>query len=125
MKGCCLIGKTICQAFGSRFSERSRERFRTIERTLSRHHKKRRDGRGEAEKIATHTHRITPYSLHPSEDLIALTSVDGQGNSDVVTKTISGDSTKGIIATKFREDTPRFSPDGNWFTYFSMDTGKP
>ncbi|MEZ5346505.1 MAG: protein kinase [Pyrinomonadaceae bacterium] len=88
-------------------------------------YRKRADGTGEAEKLAENQYRIIPYSHHPTEKIISLTKADAQGNTDIVTRSLESGKTEAVVATKFREDTPRFSPDGRWLAYFSMDTGVP
>jgi eukaryotic-like serine/threonine-protein kinase len=49
-----------------------------------------------------------------------------QGNSQILTKRLDRDSSaEPVVTIRFRVDTPRFSPDGKWPAYFSMDTGRP
>lgn len=85
--------------------------------------KKSADGTGEAEEIHNESYRLIPYSLHPTENLMSL--VSRKESSDIFVKSLDDKELKPLITTKFGEDTPRFSPDGKWFSYVSMDTGRP
>ena len=86
-------------------------------------HKKSADGTGVEEEIHTGKSRVAPYSLHPTDNILAIASRENA--SDVILKSLTEKKVKDRISTKFVEDTPRFSPDGKWLAYFSMDTGMP
>ena len=86
-------------------------------------YKKNADGTGEPEEIHKEDYRLIPYSIHPTENLLSL--VSRKGTSDIFVKSLEDQSIKPVVATPFSEDTPRFSPDGQWLVYSSMDTGRP
>ncbi len=88
-------------------------------------YEKNSDGTGEAREIYKSDKRVSPYSIHPTENVLALSVLNHQGNSGIIAKSLNDGTTKDVVSTRFREDTPRFSPDGKWLLYFSMDTGRP
>lgn len=83
------------------------------------------NGTGEAELLHESKFRLKPYSVHPTENVLAIVASNRQGDVDLITKSLDDSSVGEISVTKFREDTPRFSPDGKWVSYFSMDSGQP
>ena len=88
-------------------------------------YRKSANGSGEAEEIHTSKFRLKPYSVHPTENVLAIVASNRHGDVDIITKSLTDSSIEEVSATKFREDTPRFSPDGKWVSYFSMDSGQP
>lgn len=88
-------------------------------------YKKSANGSGEAEEIYTSKFRLKPYSLHPTQNVLAIVASNRRGDVDIITKSLTDSSINEVSVTKFREDTPRFSPDGKWISYFSMDSGQP
>jgi serine/threonine-protein kinase len=87
-------------------------------------YKKNADGTGEAEMLTSGDKQYHAYSIHPTENLLALTTFTSTGNTDIVTINLADKVQKAIIASPFKEDTPRFSPDGKWIAFHSMETGK-
>ncbi|NNE98680.1 MAG: protein kinase [Pyrinomonadaceae bacterium] len=83
------------------------------------------DGTGAPEQIHSGKYRLLPYSLHPDEKVLLMAATNKQGEAGIELKSLEDGSVRTLVGTKFREDTPRFSPDGKWVAYFSMDSGRP
>jgi len=99
--------------------------YATAKENIFKIYKKAANGSGKAEELHESQFRSKPYSIHPTENILAIVLSNAHGDVDLITKSLADSSTKEISVTKFREDTPRFSPDGKWVSYFSMDSGQP
>ncbi|MCO6511694.1 MAG: protein kinase [Aridibacter famidurans] len=82
------------------------------------------DGSDSREELYSGESKMVPYSFHPSEPLIALASMPGPDRAEIALLSLNDRSIKPVIATQFKEDSPRFSPDGDSLAYFSMESGK-
>ncbi|HSE98298.1 MAG TPA: protein kinase [Blastocatellia bacterium] len=78
----------------------------------------------EAELLLQSEYRHVPYSWHPSGKSLALVAMYGSNNSDVVILSLQGNRATPFLTSPFIEDTPCFSPDGRWISYFSMESGR-
>jgi Tol biopolymer transport system component/predicted Ser/Thr protein kinase len=78
----------------------------------------------EAEKLISSEYRHLPYSWHPAGQLLALAAIYSTSNSDVLMWSAQNNKTAAFVSSPFIEDTPRFSPDGRWLAYFSIESGK-
>jgi serine/threonine-protein kinase len=78
----------------------------------------------EPEQLLRSESRHIPYSWHPSGQILALVAIYSSTNSDVLMLSLDGYRVTPFLTSPFIEDTPRFSPDGRWVTYFSMESGR-
>ena len=81
-------------------------------------------GGGAIERLISGETRYIPYSWHPDGTTLALTVISSTNNTDIVVYTPADGKISTVMSLPFIEDTPRFSPDGRWLAYFSMETGK-
>lgn len=82
------------------------------------------DGSDSREDLYSGESKIVPYSFHPTEPLIALASMPGPDRAEIAFLSLNDRTIRPVIATQFKEDSPRFSPDGDSLAYFSMESGK-
>lgn len=82
------------------------------------------DGSDSREELYSGEAKLVPYSFHPTEPLIALASMPGPDRAEIAILDLSDRSVRPVIATEFKEDSPRFSPDGEELAYFSMESGR-
>lgn len=82
------------------------------------------DGAGDPEELYSGEAKLLPYSFHPNEPIVALASMPNPGQADIALLSLTDRSIRQLISTDFKEDSPRFSPDGERIAYFSMETGK-
>jgi Tol biopolymer transport system component/predicted Ser/Thr protein kinase len=82
------------------------------------------DKGSEPEQLLQSEYRHVPYSWHPSGEALALVAIYSSNNSDVVMLSAEGNRISPFLTSPFIEDTPRFSPDGCWVSYFSMESGR-
>lgn len=87
-------------------------------------YRKQSDGTGNAEELFSSENRHLPYSIHPTEPVLALSNVPAANNSDIVLLSIPDSKLTTFIGTPFKEDAPKISPDGRSVAYFSMETGR-
>ncbi len=87
-------------------------------------HRRSADGNGEPEELLSAKERHLPYSMHPTEPVLALSTVPSANDSDIVMLSLDDRKITPFIKTAFKEDAPKFSPDGRSVAYFSMETGK-
>jgi serine/threonine protein kinase/Tol biopolymer transport system component len=67
-----------------------------------------------------------PEDSSPDGHALAYTAFSLETNSDVMVLPLNGDrQPRPIVATKFVEGSPKFSPDGRWLAYCSNESGKP
>ena len=85
--------------------------------------KKNADGSGNVVKIFSSKTHFRPYSIHPSEQvvLISMKLPSGKGSISAISL-VDGKLTTVIEASEIL-DMPRFSPDGKWLAYFSIESG--
>jgi serine/threonine protein kinase/Tol biopolymer transport system component len=69
----------------------------------------------------------SPESWSPDGRVLAFTQMDKpESGSDVYALPTVGDRTPfPVVATKFSEGSPKFSPDGRWLAYASDESGQP
>lgn len=90
------------------------------------------DGTGHDEVVYEDRAQVVPFDVGRGERL-TYTRVDQRRDSDIWVRPLqpSGSTAapaeatevaQGFRATEFRENEPRFSPDGAWLTYSSTDT---
>ncbi len=88
-------------------------------------YRKSANGAGKVETLYSSPGRLRPYSVNQIDNTLAIAAADGISASDIIMKPLDGGATKPFADTKFKADTPRFSPDGKWISYFAMDSGQP
>jgi WD40 repeat protein len=85
--------------------------------------RKRADGTGEVERVATSPDWQYPNSISPDGKILVFTE-----GEDIYTVHMSGEK-KGVpepfLATQFEEYDGQVSPDGQWIAYVSDVTGQP
>ena len=65
-----------------------------------------------------------PASWSPDGQLLAFTATSGNGNADTyILNRDTGTAEPFVATTAFRENSPMFSPDGNWIAYVSNQSG--
>jgi serine/threonine-protein kinase len=82
------------------------------------------DTGSEPQQLLQSEYRHVAYSWHPSGQVIAVVAIYSSNNSDVVMLSADGNGISPFLNSPFIEDTPRFSPDGRWVSYFSMESGR-
>ncbi|REJ77488.1 MAG: hypothetical protein DWQ47_14010 [Acidobacteria bacterium] len=82
------------------------------------------DGSDEPEQLYSGEAKLLPYSSHPTQPLVALASMPKPGASDIAVLSLQDRSIRQVVDTEFKEDSPRFSPDGSKLAYFSNESGK-
>jgi eukaryotic-like serine/threonine-protein kinase len=99
---------------------------RTIYYTVSRdgHNKivsRPADGTGVEDVLIDEAAPLVPFGIE--RRLLAFTRVDQENDSDLwVVSLDAGHEKRALRASEFRENEPRVSPDGAWFTYSSTDS---
>ena len=81
------------------------------------------DGSGNARKVLTTKKTINSYSIHPTENIIAFSSFPNTGKGEILTASLSDGKLETLIESPEVLDMPRFSPDGKWLAYFSIESG--
>ncbi|MEZ5427788.1 MAG: protein kinase [Pyrinomonadaceae bacterium] len=87
-------------------------------------YRKNADGTGDAEPLTSGPKQYHAYSIHPTENLLTATLFASTGNTDILTIDLTDKSQKQLLTSPFKEDTARFSPDGKWLAFHSMESGK-
>jgi serine/threonine protein kinase len=79
------------------------------------------DGSGDEKLLFEDSKQIVPFDISP-QNLLACTRM---GNDSDLWLLPMSDYTKGrpFRETRFRENEPKFSPDGRWLAYSSTDSG--
>jgi Tol biopolymer transport system component len=81
------------------------------------------DGSGEAEPFLTREHELAGMSWRPGEQRLAFYEYNPVGARDIWTLSPEGDASP-FLVTSFNERSPIFSPDGQWLTYVSNESGR-
>ncbi len=81
------------------------------------------DSSTEPEILLTSEYRHLPYTCSPDCRPLALVVTYSPSNTDIL-MLAEDRKTAPFVNTPFIEDTPRFSPDGRWLAYFSMESGQ-
>ena len=81
------------------------------------------DGSGEAEPLLTREYELAPMSWRPGEQRLAFIEIKSPSARDIWTLSPEGDATP-FLVTSFNERSPLFSPDGQWLTYASNESGR-
>lgn len=89
------------------------------------------DGTGDAQLLLESEHSILPNSWHPSGDLLAYTE-QNPGGADIFIVPVQDDESEGLTAGEpeplltgpFSESVARFSPDGHFIAYASIESGQ-
>lgn len=79
------------------------------------------DGSGRPEPLV-HTERASPRSWSPQGQHLAFV-ISPPWDIWIFTRD-GGSAPRPLLATPFREDFPRFSPDGRWLAYVSDESGR-
>lgn len=87
-------------------------------------YRKKADGSGSTEEIYSSDVQIRPNSIHPTENIIALAYFPSRTRGNIGVVDIDSGKLTSIVENKFTNDMPRFSPDGKWIAYFSVESGK-
>jgi Tol biopolymer transport system component len=81
------------------------------------------DGTGQDELIYQDRTSVVPFDIGLGNRL-AYTRVDQRRDADLWVMPLADiAAAHSLRATEFRENEPRFSPDGDWITYSATDTG--
>lgn len=84
------------------------------------------DGTGADEVVIADSTRAVPFHLSVA-NLLAFTRSDQRRDNDIWLVPIGADAVPGeqkpFRASTWRENEPRFSPDGQWLAYSTTDTG--
>jgi len=88
--------------------------------------RKRADGTGPAEFLATHELSLSEGLQSPDGRwLVARTSTSVRGSGDIMALEIGVDTALvPLLATRFGEVTPTLSPDGKYLAYASNESGR-
>ena len=87
-------------------------------------YRKKADGSGATEEIYTSDVQIRPNSIHPTENIVALAYFPSRTRGNIGVVDMSTGKLTAVVENKFTNDMPRFSPDGKWIAYFSVESGK-
>ena len=83
------------------------------------------DGSGSAERLLARPGRQYAHAAVPDGSGIVVTEIPPSGTSDIVLLPLAGDRTpRPILATEFNERLPAISPDGQWMTQTSNESGR-
>ncbi len=67
----------------------------------------------------------SPESWSPDGRTLAFTQMDNmEHGSDIYVLTLPDRTPRPLLATKFSEGSPKFSPDGHWVAYSSNESGR-
>jgi hypothetical protein len=81
-------------------------------------------GSGEAEVLVDSKSEIHPSSFSPRGDLLAYVTVGSSASKDIGILRVADRLAEPLIATRFNEMYPEFSPDGRWLAYVSNMSGQ-
>jgi serine/threonine-protein kinase len=89
-------------------------------------YRKRADGTGSAEFLATHEYALAEGALSPDGHwLVTRTSTSLRGSGDILALQIGVDTALvPLLATRIGEVTPALSPDGRYLAYASNESGR-
>jgi Tol biopolymer transport system component len=83
------------------------------------------DGAGPTERLSSHLDAVYVHSWTPDGTALAFTEARPETGSDIwVLPLKSGRPPEAIIATRFPENQPEFSPDGRWLAHTSNQSGQ-
>jgi Tol biopolymer transport system component len=81
------------------------------------------DGTGQDEEIYQDRAELVPFDFTSDGQMMTYTRLDLGRDSDIwVMPTANAAAAQGFRASEFRENEPRFSPDGKWMTYSSTES---
>jgi Tol biopolymer transport system component len=81
------------------------------------------DGSGEAKRLTNYPFDTIPRSWSPDGSTLLLVRTSSEGFHNIWMLSPDEDA-QPLIATEFDETDPQFSPDGQWITYTSNETGR-
>lgn len=67
--------------------------------------------------------RVSPVSFSPDGRFISFDDKNGDTNDDARVLSLAGNGAQPIAASRFREGSAKFSPDGHWIAYASNESG--
>jgi serine/threonine protein kinase len=87
-------------------------------------YRRRADGAGQEELVMADAQEAVPFDVSPDGTLLSFTRPHQQRDNDVWLLKLDGSGAQTAFrASTWRENEPRFSPDGKWVAYSSTDTG--
>ena len=82
------------------------------------------DGSGSPRELFVSDRMIRPGHLNPEGDTIVSSYFPSRGKGDIIAIDIASGKKETIVKGESTVDMPRFSPDGRWLAYFSIESGK-
>ncbi|QQS47564.1 MAG: serine/threonine-protein kinase [Acidobacteriota bacterium] len=73
--------------------------------------------------LSTRDQRILPYAWNPRDSVLTVAYLVFASNTDVGLLAPAEKNVKPFVTSGFIEDTPGFSPNGQWLVFFSNETG--
>ena len=67
--------------------------------------------------------RVSPVSFSPDGRFITFDDKNGDTNDDARVLSLAANSAQPVAASRFREGSAKFSPDGRWIAYASDESG--
>ena len=82
------------------------------------------DGSGSPRELFVSDRMIRPGHLNPEGDTIVSSYFPSRGKGDIIAIDVATGKKETIVKGASTVDMPRFSPDGRWLAYFSIESGK-
>ena len=82
------------------------------------------DGSGTAERLTTPGNAVFPTSFSPNGETLTYTELHPETGLDVWTLSIDSGEARPLLGTGFTEAGAMFSPDGNYLTFTSNESGR-
>jgi len=82
------------------------------------------DGSSKAERLTTNEYRQIPNSWSPDGQFLAFHENNPTTAADIMVLRLAGHQVQPFLRTPASEGAARFSPDGRWLAYTSLESGR-